>query len=124
MKLDMNKDFETAYKPTLFFGLTARECAYAAAAFAAAALAAYATGKVTGLPPGKCVYAGLPVMIPVVALGVAKFQGMNLKEAAKEMAYTLRTGRLGFEAGERKGERRTFTTRSAGRNRRGKNKGR
>ncbi len=35
MKLDMNKDFETAYKPTLFFGLTARECAYAAAAFAA-----------------------------------------------------------------------------------------
>lgn len=118
MKLDMNKDFETAYKPTLFLGLTARECAYAAVAFFVAAIVAYAAWKWTGMPPGRCVYVGLPVMLPIVAAGGVKFQGMTVWNAAREMAYTLRASRLGFEAGERGERARAFTTKSKGRKKR------
>lgn len=99
MKIDINKDFEEKYKNT-YKGLTGGEAATAAVALVIAGITAWMVWFHFGLPINVSVYLGIPVMVPVILLGIFKYQGMSLPELIKEFLYSVRTKELPYEAEE------------------------
>lgn len=100
MKINMNKDFEEAFQLTAWKGMTAQEVGTAAVAFGAAALVVFGVWKVTGIPVNISVYFGLPVMLPIAAAGIFKYQGSDLFHLVQEIRYMSKTKELAYEAGE------------------------
>ncbi len=118
MKIDINKDFEEAYQHSFWRGLTGKESLMGAIALAAGAGAAFLAWKMTGLPANVCAYFGVPAMLPIVVLGVFKYQGSGAWGLAKDMLYMLRTRKLAYEPGEYGGSkgRAFFMERKGGKN--------
>lgn len=100
MKINMNKDFEEAFRGTAWKGMTNRELATAAAAFAAAGLVIVILWKLTGIPINVSVYFGIPVMVPVAAAGIFEYQKTRMLDMAREVLYTFQSGSVAYEAGE------------------------
>lgn len=111
MKIDMNKDFEEQYK-TERRGLTYGQMLSGAIAFAAAVAIAVLIRRHTGLPINTCIYFGIPVMFPVIGMGMLKYQGKSMFRLFREIQFFLRTRRLVYKADELQGEGRTFTMKS------------
>lgn len=100
MKIDINKDFETAFQATVWRGMTKREMVTAVAALSAAAAVIVLVWHTTGIPIDVCVYFGIPVMVPIVIIGLFRYQGSGLREILSEMMYLYHTRDLPYEAGE------------------------
>ncbi|MCI8835258.1 MAG: PrgI family protein [Ruminococcus sp.] len=109
MKIDMNKDFEQEFEATVIKGMTGREVLFGGLAFVLAALLVIVIWRVTDLPINICVYLGIPVMVPVTALGILKYQGATMMELFRDIRYYWRTRCLAYEAEERAGEDRIFS---------------
>lgn len=109
MKIDMNIDFEQEFETPVLKGMTGREVLFGGLAFVFAALLVVIMWRVTGLPINICVYLGIPVMVPVAALGVLKYQGATMWELFQEIRYYLATRCLSYEAEERNGTDRIFS---------------
>lgn len=100
MKINMNKDFETAFQSTAFKGFTWKEILTAGIALIAMGGIAAAVWYVTRLPIDVCVYFGIPVMIPIIGVGMLRYQGISMWGLMKEMWYMYRTRELPYEAEE------------------------
>ena len=70
MKIDLNKDFETQFKSESWKGFSSDEAVCGGIALGLAAIVVLSIWHVTGLPINVCVYFGIPIMIPVVVLGL------------------------------------------------------
>lgn len=103
MKIDMNKDFETAFRNMAWKGLTVREVVTALIALGSAAGVVIAIWQATRVPINVCVYFGIPVMIPIVGVGLVRYQGSSAWEIGKEIWYLHKTRELPFEAEEYSG---------------------
>lgn len=99
MKIDINKDFEENYKNT-WKSLTTEEVITAGIALLFAGGVVYLAWRFLGIPIEIGVYLGLPVMIPIVGIGVYKYQGTNAFKLIREVIYFLKTRRLYYEAEE------------------------
>jgi hypothetical protein len=108
----MNKDFEQEFKSTVWKGLVGREVVFSVIAFLAAAATAVTVWYFTGIPINVCVYTGIPVMIPIAAIGILKYQGATLWELLKEFIYFTKTRELSYDAEEYQGNSRVFTMKS------------
>lgn len=110
MKIDLNKDFETQFKSESWKGFSSGEVVCGGIALGLAAIVVLSIWHVTGLPINVCVYFGIPIMIPVVALGLLKYQGHTMLDTAKELLYFMKTRELGTEMEELdKTHRRIFS---------------
>lgn len=110
MKIDLNKDFETQFKSETWKGFNSGEVLCGGIALGVAAVVVAVIWSQTGLPINVCVYFGIPVMIPIVAFGLLKYQGHTMFDMAKELAYFYRTRELRTEMEERKvKDKRIFT---------------
>lgn len=110
MKIDLNKDFETQFKSESWKGFSSGEVVCGGIALGLAAIVVLSIWHVTGLPINVCVYFGIPIMIPVVVLGLLKYQGHTLLDTAKELLYFMKTRELGTEMEELdKTHRRIFS---------------
>lgn len=109
MKIDMNKDFEKEFQYTLWKGLGGREVLSAVIAFLVSGAMVVALWHFTGLPINVCVYFGIPVMVPIAAVGIVRYQGATLWEMVKELNYLKKTRELPYEAMENTGGGRSFT---------------
>lgn len=110
MKIDLNKDFETQFKSESWKGFSNGEVVCGGIALGLAAIVVLFIWHVTGLPINVCVYFGIPIMIPVVALGLLKYQGHTMLDTAKELLYFMKTRELGTEMEELdKAHRRIFS---------------
>lgn len=104
MKIDLNKDFEAQFKPESWKGFSSGEILCGGIALGLAAVVIIAVWHFTGLPINVCVYFGIPVMVPVVAVGMIKYQGHSAAGVMKEIQYFLKTRELCAEMGERDGK--------------------
>ena len=110
MKIDVNKDFETQFKSESWKGFSSGEVVCGGIALGLAAIVVLSIWHVTGLPINVCVYFGIPIMIPVVVLGLLKYQGHTMLDTAKELLYFMKTRELGTEMEELdKTHRRIFS---------------
>lgn len=100
MKIDLNKDFETQFKSESWKGFSSGEVVCGGIALGLAAIVVFTVWNGTGLPINVCVYFGIPVMVPVVALGLLKYQGHTMADTAKEVLYFMKTRELGTEMEE------------------------
>lgn len=99
MKIEMNKDFEEQYKST-YKGLTGSEVTIAAIALAISGSIVFAVWRFTDIPVNAAVYLGIPVMIPIVAIGFYKFQGSSVLDLIRAISYLRNTRKLGCDLGE------------------------
>lgn len=122
MKIDLNKDFETQFKTDIWKGFSGSEVAWGAAALVLSGIVVFLVWHFTDMPINICVYFGVPVMIPVVGFGIAKYQGHSMVELLRECSYFLKTRELCTEEEERNRDRdRIFTmTRTLSRQKRKK----
>lgn len=100
MKIDINKDFEAHFQNTAWQGLTFRETLIGVAALAASSGIVMLVWHLTDLPVNVCVYFGIPVMIPIVVIGIMRYQGSGVWELMKELSYLKHTEEIPFEAEE------------------------
>lgn len=100
MKIDMNKDFETTFQNAVWKGMTLRELLTGGIAFVASAVIIVLIWHWTKLPINVCVYFGIPIMIPIVLVGIARYQGSSALELWKELRYLRNTRELAYEAEE------------------------
>ena len=108
MKIDMNKDFDEAFPDTVAAGLTLKEWLVAAFAFLIAIGVVVLVWYLTGLSITVSVYFGIPVMAPIMFLGIYKYQGAFLTEIIKAAKYQFQTRKLAFEGEEYKERRNLF----------------
>lgn len=99
MKIEINKDYESEFKKTVWKGLTLRELVTGAAALLASGTTAFFVWKHTGLPVSVCSYIGMPWMLLIGGMGLLRYQGATPKELLGEMLYTWRTRELSGETG-------------------------
>ena len=99
MHIRINKDFKE-YKDELARGFSMQEVISMVIALAVAIGAIYGIWRITGLKPDVCVYIAVPLVIPILAVGFYKYQGMSVFELIREMRYTHKTKILFFEAEE------------------------
>lgn len=110
MKIEINKDYESEFKKTVWKGLTMRELLTGVAAFLASAVTAVLVWRLTGLPVNVCTYIGMPWMLVIGGLGLLRYQGATMPELWREMRYTWKTGELSGETDAFR-KTRTFTMR-------------
>jgi hypothetical protein len=109
LKIDMNKDFEKDFKSTIWKGLGGMELLSATVALLTAGAVAIAVWYFTRIPPNVCIYMGIPIMLPIAAMGFVKYQGASLWELVKNFRYFFKTSELPFEAEEHKEDLHVFT---------------
>lgn len=109
MKININKDFEEAYKENFFKGFTMKETFCIALALAIAiGVAAFFTITFS-LPINVSIYLGLPFAAPVLIIGFKKFQGLTLVEYIKELIYENQIKELYYDADEATGNKKAFS---------------
>lgn len=102
MKITINKDFEQAFPSESFAGFTLKQCVSALIGLLLAAVTALLLWHYTGLGIVECTYIGIPLMLPVCALGFYSYQGQSPWQMIKEMKYVKNTKLLLYEAEEEK----------------------
>lgn len=118
MKIDINKDFEETFKNSTVKGFTLREVVTIAAAFGLSFVVVAFIWYFTGISLRVAVYFGVPVMLPIVFVGIFRYQGMPVEELIKEVRYMYKTRELACEAEEYQGKQRIFTMKSRRREKR------
>ena len=101
MKIDMNKNFETQFKNEVWKGFTGSEVLCGVIALALAGSVVFGVWFFTDLPIHVCTYFGIPVMIPVVAVGNLKYQGHSMGNLLQELKYFYHTRELSAQREER-----------------------
>lgn len=114
MKIEMNKNFEEAFRVTVWKGLTTREVVTGAIALAVSFGSAVLLWWFTEIPINLCVYAGMPLMLLIGGLGIYQYQGMTVFQMLKEIRYMAGTRELAAEAQEHKETARVFTMQNRG----------
>lgn len=123
MRIETNKDIEESYESEVVKGFTMRETIYIVCALSIMIGGTIFIWKNTGLSPDICVYASLPLAIPVLIFGFKRVQGLTLWEYIREMIYAKRTRRLLYDADEISQNRSVFTMERRALGRAGKNRG-
>ncbi|XCP84296.1 PrgI family protein [Roseburia hominis] len=109
MKIDLNMDFETQFKTEFWKGFSGSEMLCGGIALVLSGIMVFTVWRITGLPINVCVYFGIPVMIPVIFLGIIKYQGHSMLEMFREWCYFYRTRELGTEMEEYQERKNVFT---------------
>lgn len=109
MKIDLNKDFETHYKPEGILGLSKKESVYAVIALILAAVVAALIKTHSELQLHYCIYLSLPSMALVLPFGLVHFQEQTCLQSFQELRFFWKTQRLSLQMEERTSEKRLFT---------------
>lgn len=123
MKIDINEDFNEAFPEEAFAGFTIRQCLVGGGAFALSAVTAFSLWKFAGIGIVEGTYLAVPLMFPVCALGLGKYQGQGIPQMIREWKYVRKTKRLLYEAGEMTGKGRTFFMKRGAEKKKGRRKG-
>ena len=98
MKIDINKDFETAYQQSIWKGLDLKQ------------LIMVALWYFLNVPPQGGVYIGILAALPIPVLGLFKYRGMSIPMLCKEWKYLQATKKLCGETETAAGQKhRVFT---------------
>lgn len=110
MKIRINKDFETAFPDEFVAGFTLKQSLTALVGLAIAGVVALILYRYSGFSIVECTYIGIPVMIPVVAVGFFTYQMETPIGMAKEFYYESKTKLLLYEPEEyEEGLQRVFS---------------
>lgn len=109
MKIDLNKDFETHYKPEGILGLSQKESVYAVIALILAVVVAALIKTHSELQLHYCIYLSLPSMALVLPFGLVHFQEQTCSQRFQELCFFWKTQRLSLQMEERISEKRLFT---------------
>ena len=123
MKININEDFNEAFPDEAFVGFTLRQCLVGGGAFALAVAAALLLWRFAGIGIVEGTYLAVPLMFPVCALGLGKYQGQGIPQMLGEWNYVRKTKRLLYEAGEMTGKGRTFSLKRGTEKKKGRRKG-
>ena len=100
MQIELKKDIEKEYKDEIIKGFSAGEVVVVAAAFALAAAIVYVLYKYFGVGISLGVYISVPCILPVLASGFLKIQGLTPVAYIKEIIYCRRTRVLAYDTDE------------------------
>lgn len=100
MIININKDFEKAYKDDAWRGFSLKEviCILIALMFLSGVI--FLLWKIIKLPPDIAVYIGMPFTIPILAVGFFKYKEMSPMELIVAMRYEWKTRLLCYDADE------------------------
>lgn len=100
MQIETKKDIESAYKDEIFKGFSLKETIAIVSAGAAGIAAVAGLWYFFRFPVEMGVYIAVPCMVPFLAMGFIKIQGLTPWGYLKEIVYTYRTRILIYDADE------------------------
>lgn len=110
MKIDINKDFETAYQQSIWKGLDLKQLITVGCFLPTVIGIMVALWYFLNVPPQGGVYIGILAALPIPVLGLFKYRGMSIPMLCKEWKYLQKTkklcGKTETEAGQK---HRVFT---------------
>lgn len=100
MQIETKKDIEEAYKDELFKGFSAREFIAIMIALAVAVGVTIFCWRFFHVPIDLAVYISVPCILPFLAMGFFRIQGLSPWGYLKEIVYEYRTQLLLYDADE------------------------
>lgn len=100
MNLQINKDFERAYREDMWKGFSAKQTLCLVIAFFASALVTAGLYFGLRLPVQLCIYATIPIVTLIVGMGFWRYQEMSLLEFYRAVHHQNKTRLLFWQAGE------------------------
>ena len=110
MKIDINKDFETAYQQSIWKGLDLKQLITVGCFLPTVIGIMVALWYFLNVPPQGGVYIGILAALPIPVLGLFKYRGMSIPMFCKEWKYLQKTKKLCGETETAAGQKhRVFT---------------
>ena len=110
MKIDINKDFETAYQQSIWKGLDLTQLITVGCFLPTVIGIMVALWYFLNVPPQGGVYIGILAALPIPFLGLFKYRGMSIPMLCKEWKYLQKTKKLCGETETAAGQKhRVFT---------------
>lgn len=100
MQIQINKNFETEYKDDVWKGFDGRETITIAVAVTISIIICYCLYKYAHIPLELVIYIAIPVVLPILLVGIYKYQDMSIWELIKEIIYEDEIRILCWDAGE------------------------
>ena len=91
MKIDINKDFETAYQQSIWKGLDLKQLITVGCFLPTVIGIMVVLWYFLNVPPQGGVYIGILAALPIPFLGLFKYRGMSIPMLCKEWKYLQRS---------------------------------
>ena len=117
MKIDINKDFETAYQQSIWKGLDLKQLITVGCFLPTVIGIMVVLWYFLNVPPQGGVYIGILAALPIPFLGLFKYRGMSIPMLCKEWKYLQKTKKLCGETETAAGQKHRvpgFVRRQAG----------
>ena len=108
MKIDINKDFETAYQQSIWKGLDLKQLLTVFCFLPTVIGVMGVLWYFLKIPPQGGVYIGILVAFPIPVFGLFKYRGMSIPMLYKEWKYLQATKKLCGETESEAHQKRTI----------------
>lgn len=108
MKIDINKDFETAYQQSIWKGLDLKQLITVGCFLPTVIGIMVVLWYFLNVPPQGGVYIGILAALPIPFLGLFKYRGMSIPMLYKEWKYLQATKKLCGETESEAHQKRTI----------------